>query len=126
MVERAPEELLRPIGSEDEQVVAEIPRLVLQTREHVLEERVADVRVVLTGVQHDPEDLGASRDEGARSGAGDVLERGRLGEDAFAGLVAHLRRPVENARDGRDRHATSPRYVADIRDRSTSSVDARL
>ena len=126
VVERAPEELLRPVGGEDEQVVAEIPRLVLQAGEDVLEERMSDVGVVVTGVQHDPENLGAAGDEGARGGAGDVLERGRLREHAFAGLVAHLRRPVENARDGRDRHAASSRYVADVRDRPTSSVDARL
>ncbi len=126
VMEGAPEELFRPIGGEDEQVVAEISRLVLQAGEDVLEERMSDVGVVRTGVQHDPQNLGAAGDEGARSGAGDVLERGRLREDTFAGLVAHLRRAVENARDGRDRHATSSRYVADVRDRSTSSVDARL
>ena len=126
VVERAPEELLGPIGGEDEQVVAEIPGRVLQAGEDVLEERVPDVRVVVTRVQHDPQHLGAAGDQGARSGAGDVVELGSLREHPFAGLVAHLRRPVEHARDRRDRHATPSRHVVDVRDRSTSSVDTRL
>ena len=126
VVERAPQELLGPIGGEDQQVVAEIPGRVLQAGEDVLEERVPDVWVVVTGVQHDPQHLRAASDQGARGGAGDVVELGSLREHPLAGLVAHLRRPVEHARDRRDRHATPSRHVVDVRDRSTSSVGTRL
>ena len=122
VVERAPEEFLRSIGGEDEQVVAELARGVLQPRQHVLEERVADVGMVGARVQHDPQNLGAAGDERARGRTGDVLERGRLREHAFTCLVAHLRRAVENARDGRNGHAASSRYLADVRDLPTSSV----
>ena len=90
----------------EQQVVVQLAHGALQAREHLLEERVRDVRMI-AGVEDDAEQLRALPDERSRSGVRDVVELPRAREHACAGVLAHPRRPVEDARDGGDRDAAA-------------------
>ena len=66
--------VLGPLAREQEQVVALCAECVLQAHEHLEEEWVLEVGVLVAGEEDDPDQLRALLDEGARSGARRILE----------------------------------------------------
>jgi hypothetical protein len=73
---------------------------VLQTDQHVLEERVADVRMVEASEQDDADQLRAAANERAGGGTRCVVERTRCGEDPLPRRGTDVAVAVEDARNG--------------------------
>jgi hypothetical protein len=73
---------------------------VLETDQHVLEERVADVRMVEAREQDDADQLRAASAERARRGTRCVVERTRRGENPLSRRGTDVAVAVEDARNG--------------------------
>jgi hypothetical protein len=106
---------------EQEHVVAERADSALEPDEDLLEERVADVRVLEAREEHDAQELRPLADERPRRRAGRVVELAGGGEDALARHRTHVVVPVEDAGDGGDRHPAELRDLPDRADRRPPS-----
>ena len=104
----------RLLGRKEEDVVASRADPVLEADEDVLEERVADVRVLSPGEEHDADQLRAPPDEGAGRGTRRVIERARRLEHALPRRGADVAVAVEDAGDRGDGDAAQLRHFPDV------------
>src|SRR5581483_5543197 len=98
-------------------VVAAIAERVLQSGEHLEEERVLEIRMIGAGEEDDRDQLRAALDERPRRRARHVVELPRAREHPLARLGADVRVAVEDARDGRDGDPAELRDFVDVGDR---------
>jgi hypothetical protein len=109
----------RVLAGEQQQVVALGADLVLEPDQHLVEERVLQVRVALARLEEDPDDVRALRDEAARGRRRRVVELPRQAHDPFACLRADVGVAVERARHGSDR---DPAQVGQLPDGHSVAV----
>src|SRR4029078_9752117 len=109
------EAVAAPLRREDEEVVAGAAGVLLEPAEHLVEERVVDVRVPLPRLEEDADHVAALGDERARRGGGRVVELLGDPHDALAGLLAHVLVAVERTRYGADGDARETGELVDVR-----------
>jgi hypothetical protein len=103
----------RLLGREEQDVVPERADPALDADEDLLEERVAEVRMLVAREQDDAEQLRPAADERASGCARRVVQRASRGEDALPCRRADVAVVVEDAGDGRNRDAAELRDLVD-------------
>src|SRR5919109_1576650 len=103
----------RMLRGEEQQVVAARADRVLESDEHLVEERVLQIGVALAGLEEDADHVRALGLEAARRRGGRVVELARQPHDPLARLCPDVGVAVQRARHSADRDAARLGQPAD-------------